>query len=470
MSDDSIRTTPFVQRSILAGLLFFFFGGLAHAQDRLIAIKASRLIDGVQPTAIENGVVVVRGNKIVAVGSADAVQIPADATIVDLPGHTLLPGLIDSHDHPTLRADSLQLQPMIDQRMDPGGKQMVRAVRNMRISLLGGTTTVRVTGESSGVDFQLGKAIQDGLVPGPRVIAAGMPIVATSGGAGPLWPTDGVESIRKRIRENVLGGARFTKMYLSDTSPTTTILSKEEVCAAVEESHRLGIPITSHVVGKWGVSIRVALDCGVDSFEHVRPITDEIIEMFVEHESHLNITPLIFIAGGIRWSKEMWWRLDNEMTSVEQWIDFNRATIQDGRRNNPRGETEDRPQDVFDIAGAQSVDYTPGIKPYQAQLLKAQRRGVPISHGTDTLHGTLLLNIEFLVEGGFTPMEAIQATTRVAANGLGLGMGDRIGTLEPGKLADIISVEGNPLEQIRDLAKVRFIMIDGRRTDPLSFH
>ena len=469
MRNELIQRNWLIQ-SFLPALLLYSLCGLAEAQDEVTAIRATRVIDGVRSEPIDNGVVVVRGNEIVAVGSADEVEVPTGATVVDLPGHTLLPGLIDSHDHPTLRADSLELQPMIDQRMAPGGEQMVRAIRNMRISLLGGTTTVRVTGESSGIDFQLATAIDEGVIPGPRIIAAGMPIVPTSAGAGPLWPTDGVESIRKRIRENVFGGARFTKMYLSDTSPTTTILSREEVCAAVDESHRLGIPITSHVVGNWGVSIRVALDCGVDSFEHVRPITDEFIDLFVEHESHLNITPLIFIAGGIRWSPEIWWRLDNEMTSIEQWIDFNRATIQEGRRNNPRGETEDRPQDVFDIADAQSVDYTPGIRPYQAQLLKAHRRGVPISHGTDSLHGTLLLNIEFLVEGGFTPMEAIQATTRVAANGLGLGMGDRIGTLEPGKLADIISVEGNPLVQIRDLAKVRFIMIEGRRLDPLSFH
>ena len=469
MRNERIQWNRRVQ-SILPALLLLCLCGPARAQDDVTVIRAARVIDGVRSEAIDDGVVVVRGAEIVAVGAADEVEVPDGASVVDLPGHTLLPGLIDSHDHPTLRADSLELQPMIDQRLAPGEEQMLRAIRNMRISLLGGTTTVRVTGESNGIDFQLARAIDAGVIPGPRIIAAGMPIVATSAGAGPLWPTDGVESIRKRIRENVLGGARFTKMYLSDTSPTTTILSREEVCAAVDESHRLGIPITSHVVGNWGVSIRVALECGVDSFEHVRPITDEIIELFVEHESHLNITPLVFIAGGIRWSPELWQRLDNEMTSVEEWIDFNRATIQEARRNNPLGETEDRPQDVFDIAEAGAVDYTPGIRPYQAQLLKAHRRGVPISHGTDSLHGTLLLNIEFLIEGGFTPMEAIQATTRVAANGLGLGMGDRIGTLEPGKLADIISVEGDPLAQIRDLAKVRFIMIEGRRLDPLSFH
>ncbi len=469
MRNERIQWNRRVQ-SVLPALILLSLCGPARAQGDVTAIRAARVIDGVRSESIDDGVVVVRGEEIVAVGTADEVEVPDGASVVDLPGHTLLPGLIDSHDHPTLRPDSLELQPMIDQRLAPGEEQMLRAIRNMRISLLGGTTTVRVTGESSGIDFQLGKAIDAGVIPGPRIIAAGMPIVATSAGAGPLWPTDGVESIRKRIRENVLGGARFTKMYLSDTSPTTTILSLEEVCAAVDESHRLGIPITSHVVGNWGVSIRVALECGVDSFEHVRPITDEIIELFVEHESHLNITPLIFIPGGIRWSPEIWRRLDNEMTSVEEWIDFNRATIQEARRNNPLGETEDRPQDVFDIAEAGAVDYTPGIRPYQAQLLKAHRRGVPISHGTDTLHGTLLLNIEFLIEGGFTPMEAIQATTRVAADGLGLGMGNRIGTLEPGKLADIISVEGNPLAQIRDLAKVRFIMIEGRRLDPLSFH
>ena len=450
--------------------VFLIVAGGRLAEAQVTAIKASYVIDGVQGDAIEDGVVLVQGDEILSVGPSSEVQIPPGAVIVELIGHTLLPGLIDSHDHPTLRADSLSLQPMIDQRMDPGGNQMVRAVRNMRISLLSGTTTVRVTGESSGIDFQLGKAIQSGMIPGPRIIASGMPIVATSPGAGPLWPTDGVDEIRKRIRENVFGGAQFTKMYLSDTSPTTSILSKEEACAAVDESHRLGIPITSHVVGKWGASIRLALECGVDSFEHVRPINDEMIKLFVQHESHLNITPLIFIAGGIDWSKELWRRLDNEMSSIEEWNDFNRATIREARMSNPAGEIADRPQDVFEHPGAQDVDFTPGIKPYQENLLKAHRQGVSISHGTDSLHGTLLLNIEFLVEGGFTPMEAIHATTRVAAEGLGSGWASRIGTLEPGKLADIISVEGNPLTNIKDLAKVSFIMIGGRRFDPLSFH
>ncbi len=156
MRNELIQRNWLIQ-SFLPALLLFSLCGLAEAQDQVTAIRATRVIDGVRSEPIDNGVVVVRGNEIVAVGSADEVEVPAGASVVDLPGHTLLPGLIDSHDHPTLRADSLELQPMIDQRMAPGGEQMVRAIRNMRISLLGGTTTVRVTGESSGIDFQLAK-------------------------------------------------------------------------------------------------------------------------------------------------------------------------------------------------------------------------------------------------------------------------------------------------------------------------
>ena len=159
-------------------------------------IKASRVIDGVRPQAIENGVIVVRGGKIEAVGSASQIQIPAGAIVVDLPGHTLLPGLIDSHVHPTTRGNEGGLQATRDAHEEHDGKQMVRAVRNMRVTLLAGITTVRSVGESRGNDTVLANAIRDGVVPGPRIIPSGPQIVSTGDGV-PLWAVDGPENVTR---------------------------------------------------------------------------------------------------------------------------------------------------------------------------------------------------------------------------------------------------------------------------------
>ncbi len=441
---------------------------LAWAQEPVIAIKAARVIDGVRALAIDDGVVIVRKDRVESIGRAGQVQIPASATVVDLEGHTVLPGLIDSHEHPTVRPDEDGAPAARIAWAEPDGIQMARAVRNMRVSLLSGITTVRSLGESRGNDLILADAIRDGIIPAPRVIYSG-PAIAPSGGHGaPLWWVDGADNIRRRVRQNVLAGAQVIKLLLIDTSPTTTAMTREEVEAAVDEAHRLGVRVVAHTTGNWGAAIRLALACGVDGLEHVRPLNDEMIELFVEHGTTLNITTSVYIPNGIRWSRALWHRLDTEIRNAEEWIGLNRSTILQARREDPLINTQDRSYALADHPGRSRTDYIPGIQPYQAQLLKAHERGVPISVGTDGMHALLQLEIEYLVEAGFTPMAAIQAATRVAARGLGLE--DRLGTLEPGKLADIIAVEGDPLERIQDLAKVRFVMVGGRRYDHLSFH
>ena len=427
------------------------------AQEKVLAIKAARIIDGVHLTPLEGGIVIVRGDKIEAVGTAAQIQIPADAKVVDLSSYTLLPGLIDTHDHPTVRADEGGQSGAVDAWMENDGKQMLRAARNMRVSLLTGITTLCSVGENRTNDIVLASAIQSGLVPGPRIIPSGVPIASTGNPAPFRW-VDGPDNVRKRVRELVAQGAQFINIYLNDTSPTTTDMTTEEIHAAVDEAHRRGVEITAHVSGRWGTSIRAALEGGVDSLQHPQPISDEMLDLCAKYKTRLSITPTLYTLA-FHATGDLWQQLDKHVSGVEEWIGLNRTLMERIIRDDPDLETKDRPLG--------ELNFMPGIKLYQAQLLKAHKRGIPITLGTEGHHGTLQLGVEYLVQAGFTNMEAIQAATRVAAEGI--GWGKKVGTLERGKLADMIAVEGNPSVRIRDLDKVRFVMIEGRRYDGLSF-
>lgn len=437
-------------------------------QARLVAIKAGRIIDGTGRAPLDNAVVVVHGGRIETIGPQASVKIPAGAEIIDLPTETLLPGLIDTHGHLNVRT-GLAPGGALAQDRDPDGIQMLRMVRNARVSLLCGVTTVRMVGKANWNDLHLRNSIRAGMVPGPRLILGGPGISATGGTSSPWTWADGPLELVKHVREHYERGAEWVKVRLVDRSPEGTMLSLEELKALTDEAHRLGIRVTAHATGRWGSSVKTAILAGVDNIEHARPMTDEIIQLMVKHGTTVSFTPLNDVS--VRPRRSTWEFLDRGARGPAEWIEYGRKQYFDFRKAHPEAETEDRPRQSdpeIPTPDRDEADYFPSIHTLQSQALAAHRAGVQISLGLDTIYyGGVGNAIEFLIEGGFSPMDAIRAATAVAARNIGYG--DRLGTIEPGKLADMISLRANPLNDRWAWSKVHLVMKEGERYDTLSW-
>jgi imidazolonepropionase-like amidohydrolase len=267
-------------------------------------------------------------------------------------------------------------------------------------------------------------------------------VSTTTGGTIRSRRVDGPWEIVELIRNNIEDGASTIKIIVYGKTPTTTNFTDEEIRTAVNETHRHGKIVTAHASD--AASIRQSAEAGVDNIEHGANLDDELIRLLVEKKIAVDSTSL---AGYQAYFDEGWPYQDRESKSIEDWTGWVRNLINDVHAKHP---------ERLDIR-----------RKRQSEILSAHRAGVPIFVGLDNFHGLLALEIEFLVEAGFTPMEAIQSATSVAAKAIGLG--DRTGTLEPGKWADVISVQGNPLDDIVALSRVSFVMVGGKRYDGLSY-
>jgi imidazolonepropionase-like amidohydrolase len=451
--------------------------------QNVIAIKADHIIDGTGAPPIEDGVIIVRGDRIEAVGPRSAVQIPDGAKVIDLPGETLLPGLIDGHNHLSIRygiaLDSgtprLGNPGMMEQMMQPDAIQTIRMVRHARVALLSGVTAMRLTGEAHHNDQYVRDGIRNGLIPGPRLLISGFGLLGetdpdTSGrwvkdpSGLHLVPLPNWKAVQK-VRENFNHGAEWIKVSLYGQTPEVSSLAFAELVAIVEEAHRLGMKVAAHATGTWGRSMKDAIRAGVDTIEHARPMTPEIIDMMVEYGTAVCFTPLVYV--GFRPDESTWKFMDTGSQGPADWINFQKKQYFEHRKAHPEVETQDRPYDDFD-ENRRGRDFSPSIRTQQTQVLAAFKAGIPVSLGMDPLYvGGLGNAIEFLIEGGFTPMDAIRAGTAVSAQNIGLG--DDLGTLEPGKLADIISLKANPLEERWAWDKIHLVMKGGERYDTLSW-
>lgn len=429
-----------------------FLAGAAHGQsEQVVAIKAARLIDGTGKTPIQDAVIVVRGERIEAVGTSAQVRIPSGATVIDRGDETLLPGLIDAHAHLSIRPDTRTLVGQLEGLRQPDGKQMLRAVRNIRVQLLSGVTTLYVVGEMHFNDVNLAEAVRQGLIPGPRIIPGGE-FISTTAGHGPEESrnTDGPWELIKKVRRNAENGASHIKLTITDRlrvgprsgtllAPGESNFTKEEMRAVVEEAHRLGLRVTAHANND---SIRLALESGVDSIQHGYGLNAELIALLLEKRRGVVHT---YTIGYQAWFDE-WAYLDNEATSADEWVSRIRALHRQ-------------------VDGSEKVR-AEQVRQRRAELLQAHRAGVPIAAGTDSMHGLMALEVENLVLAGISPLGAIAAATGGSARVLGLA---EIGTLEPGKLADVISVKGDPSKDILSLSRIGFVMVSGRRYDSNSF-
>jgi imidazolonepropionase-like amidohydrolase len=416
------------------------------------AIRAGRLLDGSGSPALENQVILITGDRIEAVGSASEISIPAGATVVDLSGQTVMPGIVDAHAHLSIRPDTRTLQGQLEGLEQSDALQMARIVRNIRVQLLSGVTSVYVVGEVHYNDIYAAEAVASGLIPGPRVYPSGN-FISTTAGHGPAEyrTTNGPWEMRTFVRQNYEAGAHHMKLTITDRArigpnngrmyaPGESNYTKEEIDAAVEELHRLGIEATAHANGE---SIRLAVEAGVNSIQHGGNLTEDLMDLLVERDVGFVNTYTI----GYQSVFDEWGYLDNEANEIGDWLARSRT--------------------VHEAALAQSAGRAAGRDARLGQLRRAKEKGVLVGIGTDSMHGMMPLEMENLVSAGFTSAEAIAAATGINAEIVGIA--DEVGTITVGKYADIIAIDGRPDEDIHDLSKIAFLMVGGRIHTGLSF-
>jgi imidazolonepropionase-like amidohydrolase len=405
-------------------------------------LKAKQIIDATGNPPIKDGVIVIDGDKIGAVGPARTTSIPEGAEIEDLGRETILPGLIDMHCHLTgmppdpihyrwLKGESTLREGDLE---DPGSAQyrmsIVRdtllAVNGVMVDLLSGVTTMRAVSENSMMGFTYRQGVNLGVIPGPRLLVGGIGIKVTGGHGINGQAFDGVEAIRSISRKNIDAGADIIKIYVTGgvndatTDAVRTFMTRAEVAAAVDEAHRQGLKVAAHAHG--GEGLRHALEEGCDTIEHATLMKEEEIPFFVKTGAYLVSTSCVF------------------------WHPFG---IRPHRRKNP--------------VIANKILMVKESFPHQ--IMNAFKAGVKVCLGTDARHGLLPYEMKLLTDFGMEPMDVIMAATRVASEACDLS--SQIGTLEPGKQADLISVRGDPLEDISIMEKVNIIMRAGKRYDHL---
>ncbi|HKI01436.1 MAG TPA: amidohydrolase family protein [Thermoanaerobaculia bacterium] len=406
------------------------------AKPEVVALKAARLFDGRGDAAVANGVVIVEGGKIRAAGSG--IPIPAGARVIDLGDATLLPGLIDAHTHLTIESTDNWLQETLDGFRRTTPEVAIRATAYARKILMAGFTTVRDVGSGDYIDVGLRNSIDGGVVPGPRMMVAVHALGARGGhcddGGFPfgffgdepgieLGIASGADQFRDSVRFQVKYGADVIKicatggvLSLNDEVDTPQ-LTQEEMNAIVEEAHRLRKKVAAHAHGSEGA--KYAIRAGVDSIEHGSFLDDEALRMMKEHGTYLVPT---LLAG--------------EYTA-------GRAGIRH------------YPPEIAAKAKA-------ALAARSDMFRRALKRGVKIAFGTDSAvspHGINAQEFSLLVGLGMTPAAALRAATSSAADLLGLSK--TIGTLEPGKDADVVAVPGDPFADIKVMEKVSFVMKGG---------
>lgn len=412
-----------------------------------LAIVGAQLIDGLSPAPIvPSRVLLGADGRIVAAGRPQAVAVPAGVPTLRAGGMTLLPGLIDGHVHLTWDKGLYSAHASKDYAArlslrDPE-RQLVRAAHYAQLALTAGVTTLRDCGADDFTVLALRDAINTGNFVGPRVLASGRPITTTGGHIYSDWGADSAEEVKEAVRLLAGKGVDFVKLIVSGgtTTPGTNITRSqytlEELQVAVEEAHRLGLPVAAHAIST--DSIRLAAEAGVDTIEHCswighdpgttvtdRAAVEQMVRRGVRVDHAIIPRPYLFPDEGPAElsSEERWWL---RMLEV-RWPFLH----------------EMRAQGVTVFLGTDAI-----FDPWP---------------GTDGWPGfqEMARAIEIMVRWAkFTPMDVLGLATREAARGLGLH--DEIGTVEPGKRADLILLAGDPLADIRALRQVEMVFREGR--------
>ena len=377
-----------------------------------LVIRCGTLFDGTGADPVDGGEVVVEEGKIAA-GPA-----PEGAEVVDLGSAFVMPGLIDAHTHlsvvPGLGDQVAQL------RQEPG-RQALRVPDNLRRDLDAGTTTLRIMGEEDWLDVYTREAIAAGQLEGPNLVIATRPIAASNGHGRMKTGLDGVDAIRAGARENLFRGADFLKLFAtggvaSGTGLENSQYSYEEMRAAVEEAERAGTYVAAHAHG--GPGLTTAAKAGIRTIEHAAVASDDEVQAMLDAGCWLVGTfSILFHPDGIELG-------DGASPLIMRNLELARERVSERMEH---------------ILGS----------------------GLRLALGTDSMHGHMAYEVQTAVRFGVSPIDALLAATARSAQALCIE--SRTGTLEPGKDADVIALDGNPLEDLTALERVVFVMKGGAR-------
>jgi len=375
---------------------------------------------------LEHATVLVDGERIVKVAEGN-VPIPKDTIKIPLAGRTLLPGFIDCHVHFCLDASA---DPITSSMREPLPLTTLKAAKFARQTLMAGVTSVRDLGGKDGIDLTIRDAIRSGLISGPRMLASGQ-IICMTGGHG--WQigreADGPDEVIKAAREQIKAGVDVVKFMATGgimtpgVEPGSEQFTEEELRSGIQEAHKAGKKTATHAQGTQG--ILNALRAGIDSIEHGIYLNEETISLMVNRD-----VPLVPTLSAL---------YHIESKGIEAGIP------------------------------AFAVEKTLRVKSFHLESVRmAREAGVRVAMGTDAgtpfnVHGKNLGELKYMVDVGYSPMEALESGTRIAAQVLGLE--NELGTIEEGKLADLVVVDGNPLDEVSLLLKteaIRLVMQGGK--------
>jgi imidazolonepropionase-like amidohydrolase len=414
-----------VVRPVLAVLAMVLLGIAPNswAAGQIKAIVGGTVVDVTNGRTIANAVVLINGERITAVGPAETISVPAGAEVIHADGKWLLPGLMNMHVHlglklPGAAGDSLTSETDVE--------EVLRMAGNARLSLLSGVTTLRLVGEDHGTDFALRRAIDSGEVMGPRIKTAGEVIIPT-GGHGSM-EADGPYGFAHVVREQIKQGADWIKIAISggisdshgDISAAP--MTDEEMSTLIEVAHRNGIKVTAH--NGSSVAAHQAMKFGIDGFEHGYHLDLSVLKEMKAKGVWLVPTIVVSQPGALEFYQKIgsppWYLERVKSTGVDHW----------------------------------------------AMLQNAIRLGVNIALGTDQFPfepngGTTatIAEAELYVKAGMSPLQALRTATVNSAQMI--GMEKDVGTLEPGKYADVIAVTADPLKDIGALRTIGLVMKGG---------
>jgi len=386
-----------------------------------VILSGAVIIDGTGAEPVRGRSVVIEDGRIADV--VDDTRLPRGSRI-DLSGATLLPGLINCHVHLCLGAEADPTRPL---REESVAVTAIKAAVRARQTLDAGVTTVRDLGGRDYCELGLKRVIQDGLIPGPRILAAGRPVCMTGGhGHWLAREADGPDDVRKAVREQLKAGADVIKIIATGgvltpgVDPGSPQLTFDEMRAAIEEARKAGRRTAAHAMGVDGIAD--AVKAGITSIEHGVYLSDEVVASMRSDGTYLVptlIAPAAITAGGLS------------------------AGIPE-----------------FMVRKSERV-----MAAHVQSFQRALAAGVPIAAGSDAgtplnPHGSLVPELVLMVKHGMTALQAVRSATTSAADLLGLGA--MVGRIAPGYVADLIAVTGNPGERIEALEDVRSVFVNGR--------
>ena len=401
----------------------------------MLILTADLLFNGTDGVLVKNGAVAVEGNLIAAVGELEELRAKyPEAEHVSLPGHTLMPGLIDAHLHVSFNGEPEYWDIVLKQTTP---YRTLTGLRNVQRDLMAGFTSLRVMGEKSFLDIGLKKAINAGVAWGPRLVCSGQNLTVTGGHADiTLVPEiryeeglggiiiDGEDAFRKGTRQQIKAGADLIKLVftggmMSESTPGLEHMSYEEARAAIVEAHRMGKKTAAHAQGTEG--IKTCVRAGIDSIEHGCYLDEEGAAMMAANGTFL--VPTLIAAFSMTNEKDL--------GNVPPYFLTKAKAAQE--------------------RAVLALEY-------------AQAAGVPIAMGTDVgspfnRHGENAQELELMVKAGLHPVDVLRSATSQGAKCLGLA--GKTGELKEGLLADIIAVPADPVADIAACRRVSFVMKDG---------